>query len=122
MLQAGASGYLMKDNASEELFNAVKTVMRGRSYLSPDVTDVVVKDYVTRSGEGESLYYATLSAREREVLQLLAEGKSTKDVAARLHVSIKTVDTHRSNIMEKLGLYSIAELTRYAIREGIIPP
>ena len=119
MLKAGASGYLLKDGAFEELVGAIRTVAAGRTYLSPRVADVVVDDYLKRMPKGEASAYASLSAREREVLQLLAEGKATKEAAAILHVSVKTVETHRRQIMMKLDLYSVAELTKYAIREGL---
>jgi two-component system response regulator NreC len=119
MLRAGASGYLLKAGAFEELATAIQTVMAGDIYLSPRVTGVVIEDYVGRLTQEKSAPTKTLSLREREVLQLLAEGKSSKDIASHLHVSEKTVHTHRQHIMEKLNLHSIAELTKYAIREGI---
>ena len=119
MLKAGASGYLLKAGAFEELATAVQTVMAGDIYLSPRVTGVVIEDYVGQLNQEKSAPTKTLSPREREILQLLAEGKSSKDVASLLHVSEKTVHSHRQNIMEKLNLHSIAELTKYAIREGI---
>lgn len=119
MLKAGASGYLLKASAFEELATAVQTVMAGNIYLSPRVTGVVIEDYVGKlAAEGPTLE-GVLTAREREVLQLLAEGRSSKEIASRLHVSEKTVHTHRQHIMEKLDIHSIAELTKYAIREGI---
>ena len=119
MLKAGASGYLLKAGAFEELAIAIQTVMAGDIYLSPRVTGVVIEDYVGRLTQEKSAPTKTLSLREREVLQLLAEGKSSKDIASHLHVSEKTVHTHRQHIMEKLNLHSVAELTKYAIREGI---
>jgi len=127
MLRAGASGYLLKDAASEELIQAIRTVMDGKIYLSPQITDVVVDDYLRRLPEDGGMYapaagrgaFAVLTAREREVLQLMAEGKATKQIAMILHVSIKTVETHRRQLMEKLDLHSVAELTKYAIREGL---
>src|SRR4051812_40631296 len=128
MLRAGASGYLLKDAASEELIQAIRTVVSGNVYLSPQITDVVVDDYLRRlPTEGGSLAptaggrgaFAVLTAREREVLQLMSEGKATKQIAMILHVSIKTVETHRRQLMEKLDLHSVAELTKYAIREGL---
>jgi two-component system, NarL family, response regulator NreC len=119
MLAAGAAGYVLKASAFEEVAKAVRTVAAGRIYISPKITDLMVADYVkllTRhSPESES----PLSDREREVLQMLAEGKSSRRIAERLHVSVTTVDTHRKHIMDKLGLRSIAELTKYAIREGL---
>jgi DNA-binding NarL/FixJ family response regulator len=129
MLKAGASGYLLKDAASEELIQAIRTVAGGKTYLSPQIADVVVDDYLRRlplGGPGqtsapmaERSAYAALTPREREVLQLMAEGKATKQIAMILHVSIKTVETHRRQLMEKLNLHSVAELTKYAIREGL---
>ena len=119
MLAAGASGYLLKDAAFEELGMAIATVLKNKTYLSPQITDTVVKDYVNENVPHNSIASTALSAREREVLQLIAEGKSTRDIAAKLYVSVKTIETHRKQIMDKLGLNSIAELTKYAIREGL---
>ena len=119
MLSAGASGYLLKDAAFEELGMAIATVLKNKTYLSPQITDTVVKDYVNENVPQNSIASTALSAREREVLQLIAEGKSTRDIAAKLYVSVKTVETHRKQILDKLGLNSIAELTKYAIREGL---
>lgn len=120
MLKAGAAGYLLKDGAFEELVGAIRTVAAGRTYLSPRIADVVVEGYLrNQAAPSEPTAYAKLSPREREVLQLLAEGKATKEAAAALHLSVKTVETHRRQIMEKLNLYSVAELTKYAIREGL---
>jgi DNA-binding NarL/FixJ family response regulator len=119
MLSAGASGYLLKDAAFEELGMAIATVLKNKTYLSPQITDTVVKDYVNENVPHNSIASTALSSREREVLQLIAEGKSTRDIAAKLYVSVKTVETHRKQIMDKLGLNSIAELTKYAIREGL---
>jgi len=118
MLQAGARGYILKDCAAEELTRAIRTVMRNQVYVSPGVTGTIVNDYV-RQLSAAAAEPATLSHREREVLQLLAEGGSTVNIAAELHLSAKTIETHRKHIMDKLGLRSIAELTKYAIREGI---
>jgi len=119
MLKAGASGYLLKDSAFEELARAIKVVRAGGTYLSPGISGVVIKDYVGRLGEARPEASATLTPREREVLQLVAEGHSTKEIAAKLGVSLKTVDTHRQQIMGKLGLRSVAELTKHAVREGL---
>ncbi len=120
-LKSGARGYLLKESAFDELIAALRTVMKGRCYLSSSITGVVVKDYVgLLEGVGpESGAFAVLSRREREVLQALAEGLSTKDIAGRLGVSVKTVETYRSQIMDKLDLHTVAELTKYAIREGL---
>jgi len=119
MLKAGASGYLLKDSAFEELTLAINTVMAGQPYLSPKITDVVIREYIHAPQKNERSVFTTLTAREREVLQLIAEGKSTKQIASSLNVSVKTIETHRQQIMEKLNIHSIAELTKYAIREGI---
>ena len=118
MLSAGASGYLLKDAAFDELAAAIDTVMAGRIYLSPAITGLLVEDYVQRINAGDTSFSA-LSAREREVLQAMAEGKSTRQIAEALHVSVKTVETHRQNIMNTLDIHSVAELTKYAVREGL---
>jgi len=120
MLKAGASGYLLKDCAFEELIRAIRLVMAHKTYLSPGVTDIVVKDY-TAGGNNSSQpsVFSVLSPREREVLQLMAEGRTTSQIAGLLHVSVKTVETHRQQIMHKLKIHSVAELTKYAIREGL---
>jgi DNA-binding NarL/FixJ family response regulator len=118
MLQAGAQGYLLKDCAFEELALAIDTIVSDGVYLSPGVTGVVVRDYVQHLAEGDA-GIAALSPREREVLQLVAEGLTTKDIAAKLHISVKTVETHRKQIMDKLEIRSVAELTKYAVREGL---
>lgn len=118
MIKAGASGYLLKDTAFEELVSAIRVVMNNRTYLSPEVSDIVIKDY-SLGPKADISVYSLLTAREREVLQLMAEGKSTKQIAELLHVSVKTVETHRQQIMNKLDIRSIAELTKYAIREGL---
>ncbi len=118
-LKAGARGYLLKDCAFEEMAGAIRAVMDDKTYLSAEITDLVVKDYVAQLAQNDRSAFAVLTAREREVLQLLAEGRSTKDVAFLLGVSVKTIETYRQQLMEKLGLHSIAELTKYAIREGL---
>ena len=119
MLQAGARGYILKDCAAEELTRAIRTVMSDQVYVSPGVTGAIVNDYVRQLSAAESHETAALTHREREVLQLLAEGGSTAQIASDLCLSVKTIETHRKRIMDKLGLRSIAELTKYAIREGI---
>lgn len=120
MLKAGAWAYVLKSRAYEELVRAIREVMKGRKYLSPDIARGVVDEYVgLSSSSSANPAFIVLTDREREALQLIAEGKSTKVVADELSVSVKTVETHRHNIMEKLNLYSVAELTKYAIREGI---
>jgi DNA-binding NarL/FixJ family response regulator len=120
-LRAGAMGYVLKDSAISELLAAIRTVSRGQRYLSPMLADRVIGEYVDLSGGRGRSAFSTLSSRERQVLQLLAEGTSTKEMAAKLNVSVKTVETHRKQIMDKLGIHSVAELTKYAIREGITP-
>ena len=119
MLSAGASGYLLKDSAFEELGIALTTVINNQTYLSPKIANTVVKDYLGKVEPKESKVSPALTKREREVLQLIAEGKTTKDIASHLYVSIKTIETHRKQIMDKVGLNSVAELTKYAIREGL---
>ena len=119
MLKSGASGYLLKDCAFEELTRAIHTVLDGKIYLSPAISDVVVDGYLHRLSEDNPVDSDVLSHREREVLQMLAEGKSTKQVALKLHISVKTVETHRRQMMHKLDIYSVAELTKYAIRKGL---
>ena len=119
MLKAGASAYLLKDGGFKEVVKAVNAVMANKTYLSPDVTDVVLTDYLKNLNLQEASVFALLSPREREVLQLIAEGKTTVQIADVMHVSAKTIETHRHHIMQKLQISSIAELTKYAIREGL---
>ena len=120
-LKSGAKGYLLKDSAEADLLRAVHAVAEGKSFFSPAVSKVLLDDYVRklkRSGADDP--YDLLTPREREVLQLVAEGKSNKDVAQLLNLSVYTVETHRSNIMEKLNLRGVPELILYAVRKGII--
>jgi DNA-binding NarL/FixJ family response regulator len=120
-LKAGAKGYLLKDSAEADLIRAVHSVAEGKSFFSPAVSKVLLDDYVRklkRSGTDDP--YDLLTPREREVLQLVAEGKSNKDIAQLLNLSVYTVETHRSNIMEKLNLHGVPELILYAVRKGII--
>ena len=119
MLEAGASGYLLKDSAFEELARAVHAVVAHQTYLSPSITDIVIKRFIGKSTSVERSVFTDLTKREREVLQLLVEGMSTKEVASGLNVSVKTIETHRANIMDKLDIHSISELVKYAIREGL---
>ena len=118
MLQAGAVAYLRKESAFEELAEAIRAVMSGEVFLGRGITGVVVEGYKSLIGE-EAEGSGVLSAREREVLQLLAEGNRTNEIATLLHLSAKTVESHRTNIMKKLDLHSIAELTKFAVREGL---
>ena len=118
MLQAGARGYLLKESEADEIGRAVQAVLAGEVYLARKIAGVVVQDYVQRLANEEGAS-SPLTGREREVLQLVAEGRSTKGIAAHLHVSIKTIETHRRQIMDKLDLHSVAELTKYAIRQGL---
>ncbi len=119
MLKAGASAYLLKDCAFAELARAVEVVSSGQTYLSPGITGFVVEDYIQHLSESSALDLPALTPREREVLQLLAEGKNTKEIALHLHISMKTVETHRRSIMDKLKTDSVADLTRYALREKL---
>jgi len=120
-LKAGARGYLLKDSAEADLIKAVHVVARGKSFFSPAVSKVLLDDYVRklkRSGTDDA--YDLLTPREREVLQLIAEGKSNKEIANLLNLSVYTVESHRSNLMEKLNLRGLPELVLYAVRKGII--
>jgi len=118
MLRAGVSGYVLKDSAAQELVQGIRQAIAGKVFLGTGVADVVVDEVLLRL-EREDTTAQTLTKREREVVQLLAEGASTREIAGKLFISVKTVETHRANIMRKLGLRSVAELTKYAIREGL---
>lgn len=120
-LRAGAAAYVLKDAGFAELVRALQAVAEGRTYLSEPVRQLVVQEYVAGLQREDRSAFSLLSAREREVLQLVAEGASTKEIGDRLSVSVKTIETHRRQIMEKLDLHSVAELTKYAIREGLTP-
>ncbi len=119
MLRAGASGYVIKDCSFKELISAIRRVMQHKTYLSPGIVDIVVQDYVTPADYSAAPESSLLTLREKEVLQMVAEGHSTAQIARRLHVSIKTVESHRQNLMGKLNTKGIAGLTKYAIREGL---
>jgi DNA-binding NarL/FixJ family response regulator len=120
-LKSGAKGYLLKDSAEHDLINAVQTVSEGKAFFSPAISKMLVEDYVRQMQEQKvEDSYDLLTTREREVLQLLAEGRSNKDVAAFLNLSLHTVETHRGHIMQKLNLHSGAEMILYAIRKGVI--
>jgi two-component system response regulator NreC len=120
-LKVGARAYLLKDSAEHDLINAVKAVSGGKSFFSPAISRMLMEDYMRQMQERKlEDSYELLTTREREVLQLLAEGKNNKDVAGILNLSLYTVETHRSNIFQKLNLHSGAELILYAIRKGVI--
>lgn len=120
MLKAGASGYILKDSLASELIQAINVVMAGQRYLCPKVTGIVVDDYIhAGKSKSEKPSLDRLTGKERELLQLLAENKSTKEAARLLHVSVKTVDARRRDLMNKLGMSGIAELTKFAIRKGL---
>jgi DNA-binding NarL/FixJ family response regulator len=120
MLNAGASGFVVKDAAFAELAHAIRTVVDDKVYLSPSIAGMVAEGYAQGDGAADvPSAFSQLSPREREILQLTAEGKAMKEIAAQLDISIKTVETHRRKVMEKLGMDSVAELTKYAIREGL---
>ncbi|MEX2241238.1 MAG: response regulator transcription factor [Burkholderiales bacterium] len=119
-LRAGAAAYLIKDSATSELELALKCVMRGETYLSPAISRQVVDGYVQRVGAGGGP--DPLTPRQREVLKRIAEGRSTKEIAFELNLSVKTVETHRAQIMERLGIRDVAGLVRYAMRAGLVPP
>jgi len=119
MFKAGAAGYLLKDSAFDELEQAVRTVLADQTYLSPKIATVVIKNYVPQVSTEDISAFSLLSAREREVLQLLAEGKSTKDIASELFLSVKTIETYRQRIMDKLNIHNLADLIKFAIREGL---
>lgn len=118
MLQAGANGYLLKECAATEIIQAIHTINSGQKYISPSIMGIVVGDYVAnRSGDEPKA--VTLSRRERDVLQLIAEGNSTTVIAEKLHIGVKTVESHRKRLMDKLNIRNVANLTKYAIREGL---
>ncbi len=120
MLKAGASGYLIKDCAFKELTKAIHQVVnKGKIYLSPEISGIVVNNYVTGPVESDSLVYSILTPREREVLQLVCEGKTSGQIAASLYVSVKTVECHRSQLMHKLKINNLPDLVKFAIQEGL---
>ena len=120
-LRAGAAGYLLKGASLQELEMAISAVARGETYLSPAMSKHVVEDYVRRVG-GEASASERLTPRQREILQLIAEGSTTKEIAAKLTLSVKTVETHRTQLMERLDIHDIAGLVRYAVRIGLVTP
>jgi len=119
MLTAGAAGYVVKEAAYDEVVQAIRVVRGRETYLSPAVAGIVVQGFVRRAGHDRPSFKVELTDREREVLQLVAEGKTTKYIADRLNISAKTVESHRRQLMDKLGVRSIAELTKCAIRLGL---
>ena len=120
-LKAGARAYLLKDSAEADLINAIRAVSEGKAFFSPAISKMLVEDYMRRLEQrGVEDSYELLTTREREVLQLLAEGKSNKEVASMLNLSLYTVETHRGNILQKLNLHSVPELILYAVRKGVI--
>jgi DNA-binding NarL/FixJ family response regulator len=120
-LKAGASGYVLKSGADTDIVDAVRAAMRGDSYLYPSAVATLVRDYVERGGRGEE-QFDVLTPRELEVLKLIAEAYTSKQIAEALFISVKTVERHRQNILDKLGMRDRVELTRYAIRRGLIQP
>ena len=118
MFRAGACGYLLKDSAFEDLASAIRTVAKNHTFIAPRISGFSFEEY-TPAQTGTPLVSPRLTDREREVLQLLAEGKGTKEIAAQLGLSAKTIETHRQHLMDKLEIYSVAELTKFAIREGL---
>ena len=119
ILRAGASGYLLKDSTSTELVEAIRTVYRGRKYISQNISDIILQEISEVKKDSEVIGVDRLTNRESEILQLIAEGNSTKRIAEVLFISPKTVESHRANIMEKLDIHNLPELTKYAIRAGL---
>ena len=119
IFRAGASGYLLKDSTSTELIEALRTVYRGRNYISQKISDVVLQEISDIKKDSEKIGVEALTNRESEILQLISEGNSTKKVAEVLFISPKTVESHRANIMDKLNIHNLPELTKYAIRTGL---
>jgi DNA-binding NarL/FixJ family response regulator len=124
LLNAGADGYMLKDCAADELVTAIRTIMTGETYLSPPIASMIVNGFVRKKGsqhdeKNSGQAFTHLSSREREVLQMIAEGKSTKEMAFELSISTKTVESHRKQIMARLNIFNTAELTKFAVREGL---
>ncbi len=119
MLKAGAAGYILKDDAFKSLSKAIRMVMSNKSYFSNQIADMVDSNYFTSSTGMKSTGSQLISGREKEVLQLVAEGKTSNQIAEKLHISAKTVETHRQQVMYKLNIKNVAELTKYAVREGL---
>jgi len=119
MIGAGASGYLIKQCTFDELVLAINTVMAGKKYLSPEISNILVEEYVRKDSQKKAIIDSKLTSREREILQLLAEGKNTKEIASNLSISVKTVEAHSRHLKRKLKTNSVAELTKIAIKEGL---
>ena len=120
MLKAGALGYVLKESEPDELLTAIRAVHRGEAFLSPLVTKMVLEDYLAQGTSRTQSRYDSLTLREKEALRLVAEGKTTRQMADMLHLSVKTIEKHRASVMRKLGLQNLSELIRYAIREGFL--
>jgi DNA-binding NarL/FixJ family response regulator len=120
-LKAGASGYVLKSGAEDDIIEACRAAIRGQSFLYPSAVDTLIRDYIERA-EQRGDDFELLTPRELEVLKLIAEGHSSKDIASILVISVKTVDQHRTNMLDKLGMHDRVDLTRYAIRRGLIEP
>lgn len=120
-LKAGASGYVLKSGADDDIADACRAAMRGRPFLYPSAVDALIRDLIDRASKGGA-EFEPLTSREREVLKLIAEGHTSKEIASTLVISIKTVDRHRTNMLEKLGMHDRVDLTRYAIRRGLVEP
>ncbi|MGW5259970.1 response regulator [Microbispora sp. NPDC004025] len=121
-LKAGASGYVLKSVADQDLLDACRAAMRGEPFLYPGAVTALIRDYLQRARQGERMPDSILTPREEEIVKLIAEGNSAKDIAETLFISVKTVDRHRANILQKLGMRDRLELTRYAIRAGLVEP
>ncbi len=122
IFKAGAYGYLLKEKGFDELANAIRTVMEGEKYICSSLVDTVIDNYIKADHSEDSNIYSNLTTRQREILKLMAEGNTTKKIALDLHISPKTVEAHRLNIMKKLKFDNIAQLTKYAIQEGLTSP
>ncbi len=120
MLRAGACGYLLKDCALEQLGEAIRTVAQGRTYITQRITDVIIEDYTSQVRNPRSAASSVLTSKQYKILQLLAEGNSTREIALRMALNTKTVESHRRRIMQKLNIHTIAGLTKYAIRDGLV--
>jgi DNA-binding NarL/FixJ family response regulator len=121
--EAGADGYCIKDSSRQELILAIESVLQGKTYISPGISDQVMEGYLSnRKRLKEKTRWDTVTQREREVLKLLAEGYANKEIGELLHISVKTVEKHRANLIDKLDLHNVAQLTAYAIKQGLVEP